>query len=1246
MAGAPPIVITRWASQAGRRRPALEPGYVRIDERSFQELLAFATEYGKLVRFVDTDGNPDDGDWFDFFMADSATLLARMAAFDTAARAEQFHELRRQLQHESSNPKKLDLLGQLFQATLALPAEVDAWYAAAETLRAGTSGPALHRFLASAIGRELAPLLRQLRAYGAGASAPGALGQAFVVDPNAFCHIWHLGQVCPNASIYRGHFMRQKIEASLGAFAALFNDFLDAVTDLTAWARREFDDCLDDPHHKPHIALFMAFVRAFATAQDRLNALPARLIDFYYRDFLGEKPRVPVPDRVFLCFTSLPRPNSESVAIPATARFPAGNGPDGQPIVFAAGQSLAVTSAQLVQLRTLRVIRGALVPTASPIASDPTADRLLMVVTSRTAVREDGAIGDGTSSFPVFGVSATGDIGGDGELAPLGFAIASPALLLTSGQRRVSIDIRTADDFLRTILQPLLQRIATATGLAPDVALKHALAVSAFRLSVSGAAGWRELAQFDLDASLTDTDCVLSFKFTLPPDAPALVSRASAAAGDALSPSTADAGCPAVLVQLTQDAVTVSGNGGTVEVYPLALLDGMPVAEIVIDAAVIGLQSPQIMTPTGLADANTPFLPFAAPARVGAAFDIRHPELFAKIPQRIGITLRWLELPADPNGFAGYYAQYLIGADGQPVAVSPFTNDVFRATLTIADGGPWTVPAQSIALFGHDASGKLDAATTLEIQPVAAPAPPPLAQPAIHIALSEPAFGFGDQLYPINIQHASATIAAAAAAAAVPAKKSWLARLLSKIKAWLAGLLSKLCIWRWWQRLHKPAPVAIYPNPPWIPQVANVAIDYETTSRSAPGDLPATLLHLLPSGELVQGLDHYGGTTLLPNIAEADYLDLGLSGLGTVQPLTLLFQMTGGAEDAAGGVTRRAFVDGAWRDLRPDEIRRDDTQGLRNSGIVSLLLPALTPDLGSDKLCWLRAVPLRSPDSFPALLAVRPHALLATRIIDASADPSAPVPPKTITASLPPVAGIAKIDQPLPSFGGRAGESAATLPVRLGERLRHKARASLAWDYERLVLERFSEIAKVRVLRNRGAAGTPAPGELLAVVIPRQDDTEPFTPMPRTSLDTRARIRDGLAAIASPFACIHVVEPVYTCIAVEAEVIFRSGAEGDGPQQLGAELCAFLSPSSEGLDLADNASRKEIRAAIAFFIETRPYVAGLSAPLRLSFDPDPRTLPWCVPASAARHVITAVAADLPPAAVISDVLSEPDYAPA
>ena len=59
-----PTIITRWATQAGRRRAALEADYIGIDERSFPELLAFAPSFGRHVRYVGIDDQPD-GTWSD-----------------------------------------------------------------------------------------------------------------------------------------------------------------------------------------------------------------------------------------------------------------------------------------------------------------------------------------------------------------------------------------------------------------------------------------------------------------------------------------------------------------------------------------------------------------------------------------------------------------------------------------------------------------------------------------------------------------------------------------------------------------------------------------------------------------------------------------------------------------------------------------------------------------------------------------------------------------------------------------------------------------------------------------------------------------------------------------------------------------------------------------------------------------------------------------------------------------------------
>ena len=55
------INIRDGTSQAGRMQPALDPDYVSVDERTIQDLLAFAREYAKELRYFDVkDGRLHD----------------------------------------------------------------------------------------------------------------------------------------------------------------------------------------------------------------------------------------------------------------------------------------------------------------------------------------------------------------------------------------------------------------------------------------------------------------------------------------------------------------------------------------------------------------------------------------------------------------------------------------------------------------------------------------------------------------------------------------------------------------------------------------------------------------------------------------------------------------------------------------------------------------------------------------------------------------------------------------------------------------------------------------------------------------------------------------------------------------------------------------------------------------------------------------------------------------------------------
>ena len=124
------------------------------------------------------------------------------------------------------------------------------------------------------------------------------------------------------------------------------------------------------------------------------------------------------------------------------------------------------------------------------------------------------------------------------------------------------------------------------------------------------------------------------------------------------------------------------------------------------------------------------------------------------------------------------------------------------------------------------------------------------------------------------------------------------------------------------------------------------------------------------------------------------------------------------------------------------------------------------------------------------------------------------MPAGTIAKLKTPDAAVKKILQPYPSAGGRGTESARSFYARASERLRHKARAIAIWDYERLVLEAFPQIYKVKCLSHTKLVPDPddpaamlyselAPGYVTVVTIPNladRNDANPFRPYTRADL--------------------------------------------------------------------------------------------------------------------------------------------------
>jgi hypothetical protein len=75
-------MISDGRSQLQRQLPALSGDYFQLCEMRFEQLLAMASEYARLMHFYQPDLRTD-GDWYQFFAADETVLMATILAVDT-----------------------------------------------------------------------------------------------------------------------------------------------------------------------------------------------------------------------------------------------------------------------------------------------------------------------------------------------------------------------------------------------------------------------------------------------------------------------------------------------------------------------------------------------------------------------------------------------------------------------------------------------------------------------------------------------------------------------------------------------------------------------------------------------------------------------------------------------------------------------------------------------------------------------------------------------------------------------------------------------------------------------------------------------------------------------------------------------------------------------------------------------------------------------------------------------------------
>ncbi len=728
-------------SQLNRIGHAPAPMRVKVDGRSLADLLSFAAEYGALIQYYDLTDKPD-GDWSTFFLGDKSVTLALCAALDLS---------------------DIEIELDRFLHTLCKAKAIEHWL---------IHWPILTRVI-----------VRLVRIIGH-AEVPHATLEhalAYLTTPNrvelmaepARRVIYHFG-----GEAHELRLRRERIgSAWLTELHQLLDDLVAALIITLAQIRNnaitELESSLHDQQHPPQSGLWDAFAQLFRHAQKTINRFPQHLVRFYQTSILRQDERAERPDQLVLTFT--PAAGTVQVTLDKGTAFTAGDDEDGESNVYALDSALTVDATSVAALRTITLASQPIAPGAPPTPAQVLSGVVKLSPTPPAIA----------SPFPLFGANTAGL---DGALAStkasLGFAVASPCLMLAGGNRTIQLALSISPESVST-LTSMLNEICGNTNIEWQSVLAQ-LFERAFSLRYSSISGWIAIPSYQV-AAPTDNDGLFILSFQLDLDADAWTTFPQ--------PPTGGTGpyvnTPTLFATLLQEPVAVDLID--FPIYPYAVLSHVALSSMSIQVDVADLADLQIAGPAGPMDASQPFALFGSPPVQYASLSVTAPELFVKQLNYFSMSIDWFGLPVTSTGFKGYYEAYVIDADGNTVRPGTlFDNDNFTAGIEVINPGLWkfdpTIAPQ--LLFQTDDDSALSPPPllpqTVLCQPTVTNAAGDYYNPAmsyVRLRLETPDYAFGNILYAPNVMAASVQLTAAASACAMKCgHDNWAAAAASQLE--------------------------------------------------------------------------------------------------------------------------------------------------------------------------------------------------------------------------------------------------------------------------------------------------------------------------------------------------------------------------------------------------------------------------------------------------------------------------------
>lgn len=350
------------------------------------------------------------------------------------------------------------------------------------------------------------------------------------------------------------------------------------------------------------------------------------------------------------------------------------------------------------------------------------------------------------------------------------------------------------------------------------------------------------------------------------------------------------------------------------------------------------------------------------------------------------------------------------------------------------------------------------------------------------------------------------------------------------------------------------------------PTLESIHLDY--TAKA----IDLSFGHVHPFGSIK--FESENSKTLIPEeYTNTSYFYLGLENAQNLDTVSILFQVKEGSENPLKippEFTWQILTSTGWKNHQDEEfLLMEETNHFINTGLVKLKIPKTASSkntLMPLNFHWVRIFMSEDYDSMCKLIDVKAQAILATRVLNSKTTSFSHLPAESISKMINRLAQIKSVMQPFASFNGKAKETNKDYYKRVSERLRHKNRAVNAWDYERLLLEEFPSIYKVKTLNHSsfidGKLYSKAPGCITVVVIPDLTKRSVFDVYePRFPASELLEMQTYLSERVSGQVEVSVINPEFRKVRITATVKFFKGKdENYFKKETEKDITRFLSP--------------------------------------------------------------------------------------